>query len=362
MLEVLRPLLVALEAGRPVALCQVVATRGSTPQHAGAMLLLDPDGSQIGTLGGGCVEGEVKKKAAGLIGREGPELLPFTLDHDPAWADGLICGGRMTILAECPRGPAALAYYRAYRDRIDAGLGLTEAVALDPARTGMAAGDRFLFDHAGQLVAALAGAAAPPEAAAGLGALEGKPRPTEANGWAYLPAPPRVRLLIVGAGHVGRAVAELAARVDFDVTILDDRPEFVTPERFPTARRRIVGPIATVLADFAIPPGTPTYALIVTRGHGHDQEALGLLAPSAAAYVGLIGSRRKIRQITEALLDAGLPEAALARVAAPVGLDIGSETVDEIALSILAELIARRNRGPEALAQLRAAGGRRALP
>ena len=358
MREVVGPLVAALTAGRPVAFCQVVATRGSTPQSAGAMLLLEPDGTQVGTLGGGCVEAEVKRKAAGLIGREGADLFRFVLDHDPAWADGLICGGRMTILAECPRGPAALAYYQTYLERIEAGQGWTEAIALDPARAGVqAAGDRFLFDPAGQPIAALPEAIAPsPGVGSGLGPLVGRPRPAESNGWAYLPTAPTVRLVIVGAGHIGQAVAAVAGRVGFAVTVVDDRAEYVTPARFPTARR-LVGPIRAVLDHLEITPAT--YALIVTRGHGHDGEALGILAPTAAGYVGMIGSRRKVKQICDDLLDAGIAAADLARVAAPVGLEIGSETVDEIAISIVAELIARRNLGADSLRDLRATTGRR---
>ena len=356
MREVLETLVDALEAGRAVALCRVVAVRGSTPQGAGAALLLEPDGTQIGTLGGGCVEAEVRREAAGLIGRDGVALRRFTLDHDPAWADGLICGGRMTVLAECPRGPAALAYYRTYLGRIQSGRGVTEAVALDPARAGAALGDRFLFDGSGGLVATLGASADPPAGlVSGLPPLDDRPKATESAGWATLPTPSTTHLLIVGAGHVGRAVAELAARVDFAVTVLDDRPDQASAARFPAARR-LVGPIGDALRSLDLTPST--YALVVTRGHGHDQEALGILAPSPAGYVGMIGSRRKVREVRDALLDAGVPEAALARVAMPVGLSIGSETVDEIAISIVAELIARRNRGPEALDQLRAASGR----
>jgi xanthine dehydrogenase accessory factor len=102
------------------------------------------------------------------------------------------------------------------------------------------------------------------------------------------------------------------------------------------------------LASLEVTPNT--YALIVTRGHGHDQEALYHLASTPSPYVGLIGSRRKIRLIFEGLREAGIPDAALSRVAAPVGLDIGSQTVTEIAISIVAELIARRNLGPSGLA------------
>ncbi len=109
----------------------------------------------------------------------------------------------------------------------------------------------------------------------------------------------------------------------------------------------MVGPIEDVLASLEINP--QTYALIVTRGHGHDQEALYHLAPTSAAYVGLIGSRRKIRLIYESLRESGISETDLQRVAAPVGLEIGSQTVPEIAISIVAELIARRNLGPDSV-------------
>jgi xanthine dehydrogenase accessory factor len=154
--------------------------------------------------------------------------------------------------------------------------------------------------------------------------------------------------VIVGAGHVGQAVAELAARADFDVWVVDDRSQYANPERFPQAQRILVGPIDEVLTAMEVTPRT--YALIVTRGHGHDQEALHHLAPTAASYVGLIGSRRKIRLIFEGLREQGVAQDALERVVAPVGLDIGSQSVVEIAISIVGELIARRNLGPGALA------------
>src|SRR5206468_1765252 len=105
----------ALEAGREAILCQVVETKGSTPQKAGALMVVDPGGGQLGTLGGGCVEAEVKQKAIRRLGQAGAELHTFVLDHDYAWADGLICGGKMAILAEALRGDGPAAYYRAYR-------------------------------------------------------------------------------------------------------------------------------------------------------------------------------------------------------------------------------------------------------
>ena len=134
MRDLLRHLTEALDAGREAILCLVVETRGSTPQKAGALMLVDPQGGQVGTLGGGCVEAEVKQKAIRLLGRTGAELHAFILDHDYAWADGLICGGKMVILAEALRGEAPLAYFRAFQEQLEAGRGYTEAVAIDPSQ------------------------------------------------------------------------------------------------------------------------------------------------------------------------------------------------------------------------------------
>jgi xanthine dehydrogenase accessory factor len=323
-------------------------------------MLVDAAGGQAGTLGGGCVEAEVKQKAIRRIGQSGAELHAFLLDHDYAWADGLICGGKMVILAEALSGPGPLGYFRAYQALLESGAGFTEAVVVDPDRRRergahpLPLGTRALVDPAGRCVATWPANSGGEALAAGEGALDGRPKPAVRDGVAFLPTLPRVRLLIVGAGHVGQGVAALAAQADFDVWVVDDRQQYANPERFPTAERIIVGPIGEVLPALEVTP--QTYALIVTRGHGHDQEALFHLATTAAPYVGLIGSRRKIKLIFDGLRDQGIAERDLARVAAPVGFDIGSQTIPEIAVSIVAELIARRNLGPEGLAPRRPQG------
>jgi xanthine dehydrogenase accessory factor len=360
MRDLLRQLNQSLEGGRELILCQVVETRGSTPQKAGALMLLDAAGGQTGTLGGGCVEAEVKQHAIRRIGRPGAELHAFVLDHDYAWADGLICGGKMVILTEALLGPDPLNYFRAYQAVLESGAGFTEAVVVDPDRRRdrglqpFAIGDRALVDPTGRCVAAWPGTCAGEALAAGAAPLSDRPKPAVREGVAFLPTLPRIRLLIVGAGHVGQGVAGLAAQADFDVWVVDDRQQYANRERFPTAERIIVGPVGEVLPALEVTP--QTYALIVTRGHGHDQEALFYLAPTPAPYVGLIGSRRKIKLIFEGLRDQGIAEHDLARVAAPVGFDIGSQTIPEIAVSIVAELIARRNLGPEGLALRRSSG------
>jgi xanthine dehydrogenase accessory factor len=231
---------------------------------------------------------------------------------------------------------------------LEEGEGFTEAIVVNPeAIDGPPLGSRFLFDGLGRLRMSWPSLTVPEPIASRILAVDDRPMPRVEGGVAYLPSWPRIRLVIVGAGHVGQAVAGLAAQADFDVWVVDDRQQYANPERFPAAQRILVGPIEEVLASMHVTPRT--YALIVTRGHGHDQEALYRLAPTAASYVGLIGSRRKIRLIFEGLRDQGVDEAHLRRVAAPVGLDIGSQTVIEIGISIVAELIARRNLGPQGL-------------
>jgi xanthine dehydrogenase accessory factor len=354
MRDLLRYLTDALEQGREAVVCQVVETRGSTPQKAGALMIVDPGGGQVGTLGGGCVEAEVKQKALRRFGLDGADLHAFILDHDYAWADGLICGGKMVIASEALRGPGPLAYYRAYRRLLEAGDGLTEAVVVDPEKlvasgSAVPAGSRFVFGPAGAFVAGWPVATPPEGLAERVEPLEGRPRPAVRGGVATIPTLPRVRLVVVGAGHVGQAVADLAAQADFDVWVVDDRHQYANAERFPRAQKLVVGPIDEVLPALEVTPHT--YALIVTRGHGHDQEALYHLAPTRAPYLGLIGSHRKIKLIFESLREAGVSDEALNRVSAPVGFDIGSQTVPEIAVSIVAELIARRNLGPSGMSR-----------
>ena len=307
-------------------------------------MIVTSDGGQVGTLGGGCVEAEVKQRAIRLLGRKAVERHEFVLDHDYAWADGLICGGKMVILAESLLGDdQSLNYYSTLLKTIADGHGHTEAIVVDAGRAGVPLGTRTLFNEHGNAVGQFRDNDGEVAILGTPDGIVGRPRPAIRNGVVFLPTLPRIRLIIIGAGHVGQAVAELAAKADFEVVVADDRRQYANAERFPTAARLIVGPLDEVLPS--LPVNENTYALIVTRGHGHDQEALFHLVSTVATYVGLIGSRRKIHMIFDALREQGVSTESLARVAAPIGLDIGSESVPEIAISIVAELIAVRNLG-----------------
>ena len=345
MKEILRQLLESLNQGEPVAYCRLVETRGSTPQKPGALMLVYPDGSQGGTLGGGCVEAEVKRRALKTMTTGEPEIASFQLDSDYGWDDGLICGGRMQILVEPLSGDEVPEYFRQLVRLGQQGIGGTEVVVFDQTKSGLPVPSSYLLDETDQCLSALRAVTENGEPPAIVREffrpIATRPRPYATHGLAYLPLLPRCRLVIVGGGHVGKAVANLAADLDFDVWAVDDREAYVDPQRFPRAERRIAGAMDDVLPSLDITPDT--YCLIVTRGHNHDEKALYYLADRGARYVGMIGSRRKIKMILDDLRAEGVPSDVLQRVRAPVGIDIGSQTVAEIAVSIAAELVAHRN-------------------
>lgn len=349
MRELITQLLAALDAGRPTAYCRLVETRGSTPQKAGATMLVFADGSQAGTLGGGCVEAEVKRRAIAILAQGPAEIVSFQLDSDYGWDDGLICGGRMQVLVEPLRSRGDAAYYEKLQEALGSGHACCEAIVFDSAKSGgIAAPTSFLFDDGGELLARNPRSTAqtlevPSLVRENLLDLSTRPRPIAMHGVSYLPNLERCKLVIVGGGHVGQAVGNWAVDLGFDVTVVDDRPEYVTAERFPRAEQRLSGDFASTLDRLDITPDT--YCLIVTRGHNHDEEALYHLVDRGARYVGMIGSRRKIKLIFDDLETEGVSSEALAKVYAPVGIDIGSQTVPEIAISILAELVAHRNCG-----------------
>ena len=150
---------------------------------------------------------------------------------------------------------------------------------------------------------------------------------------------PPAELVIVGAGHVAQPLALLGSMLDFRVTVLDDRPEFATRERFPGADRVMVADFADPLADIEV--GDRTSIVLVTRGHRHDYDCLRELARRGALprYLGMIGSKRRVRAAFEQLAAEGVPADWLARVHAPLGLDIGAETPAEIAVAVAAEIV-----------------------
>jgi xanthine dehydrogenase accessory factor len=297
------------------ALATVARTAGSTPVPAGTKMLIGAAGRLEGTVGGGCVEADVL--AAALEARDrGPRIVTHHLNADLAGDLGLSCGGTVDIVIE----PlvAAEAYVRALDQAAQAGAGVV-TTGLD-----WSAGPRKRFEA----VAVEAGAAA---------ASLSPDRQTLVE--RLVPAP---RVLVFGAGHVGRAIALAAHTAGFRVIVVDDRAEFADPARFPPALVVCVAPVQEAVGRFPLEPADAV--VIATRGHRHDAVILERVAASPAGYVGLLGSRRKQAVIARALAAAGVAREALDRVHVPIGLAIGATTPEEIAVSVVAELIAWRRR------------------
>ena len=300
-------------AGSGGALATVARTSGSTPVPAGAKLLIGPGGRLAGTVGGGCVEADVLA-AAQTLSPQGPVVLTHHLNADLAGDLGLSCGGTVDIVVE----PlvAAAGYVQALEQAAAADHGVV-TTALDWSTGPM---KRFTAERSER---------------GGAGKPAAELAPDRRTMVERISLPPRV--LVFGAGHVGSAIARAADAAGFRVVVVDDRPEFADATRFP---ERIAVRVAAVHDALAALPVTADDAIVIaTRGHRHDAVILDRVAASPAGYVGLLGSRRKKTVITKALLATGVPREALERVRVPVGLAIGAVTPEEIAVSVVAELI-----------------------
>lgn len=256
------------------------------------MLLLHADGRTEGTLGGGCVEAEVRQRALGLLKTGESALLAFDLDRDYGWDDGLICGGNMQVAVVSCHAPS---------DLPDLSEVLASMAHHEPAHLllRVPAENRLVGFR-----------------------IHLEPVPT---------------VLIAGAGHVGTAVARLGVELGFRAVVVDDRPDLLTGDRLPPPIETATGDIAERLRDWPIDANT--YVVIVTRGHRHDEQALQSVIRSPARYIGMIGSRRKTRLLFDDLAQLGIEPARLEQVHAPIGLSIGAITVPEIAVSIVAQLV-----------------------
>ncbi|MFQ6040261.1 MAG: XdhC family protein [Candidatus Poribacteria bacterium] len=347
MREIYEEIPILIDAGQISAFCTVVDTKGSTPQTPGAKMLILPDFRIIGTLGGGCVEAEAKRQALGLMQSGNSKLLEFQLDNDYGWDDGSICGGIMKIFVDIPKSSKTAQMFTRLQELLDAKVPLVLATVVNDDRVnGNALGMKLLIsgdEKFGGLGDERIEREVMSQAAEAL--EKNEPRLFETKDGAVVifiePIQPLHTLLIAGAGHVGQAVAKLGKMLDFEVVVADDRPDFASQERFPDADKIIVQDIAKTLLEFPIDP--LTYIVIVTRGHQHDEEALYSVIDSNARYIGMIGSRRKIKLIFEDLIERGVSKERLQQVYSPIGLDINSKTVPEIAVSIAAQLVQVRN-------------------
>lgn len=336
----------AIELSRreePFAIATVVHTKGSTPQKPGSKLLVRQDGSAVGTLGGGCVEGDIWFAAKEILRNgSGPEYRDYYLNEEIAARDGLVCGGTMYFFIEPVREAARFAQLAGRI--VDAyGGGSPLAVAtLIKSPEEEEVGNKLIMLEDG----AAHGTVGRPQLD---GLAEAKARElmeqgkcahmtTQQGDELFIEAyTSPATLILMGGGHISKSVAPLAKMLGLRLFVLDDRREFANLERFPDAEAVAVAGYAHGLENF--PVNKNTAIVIATRGHNFDDLALESAARSDAGYVGLVGSKRKVILIYEELLKRGLPLERIENIHAPIGMDIKARTPAEIAISIMAEVV-----------------------
>ena len=343
--EVFREAVDRLEQGEPMVVATVVRTKGSTPQKPGAKLLVRHDGSGVGTLGGGCVEGDIWFAANELMKRGGPpEHRDYQLNEELAAQDGLVCGGTMYFLIDPVYTPGEYLTYATEIDRAYQGgpgvavATLIKAGAGSPGATGQ---KLFIRDY-GPTEGTLGSDALDDDAIERARELMAHGRSdyvTTADGTEYFveayTTPPQ--LVLCGGGHVSKAIAPLAKSLGFLVYVTDDREEFANAERFPEAERVVSKEPEAALPT--LPINANTFVIIATRGHRYDNVALEAAVSTPARYVGLLGSKRKTVLIYEDLMRTGIPIERIKEIRSPVGLDVHARTPEEIAVSIMAEIL-----------------------
>jgi xanthine dehydrogenase accessory factor len=321
--------------GGDAALATVARRSGSLPMSATAKMLVTIEGARLGTVGGGCLEAEITERALEVAASRAPLITEHTLNSELAGDYGLSCGGTAVMFIEPVYGHDALA--RVYDACIsalskgDRAVVVTEANWNTGIRKAVFAGERMI----GAASDAMRGAAGSLDPRSELPALSGD--------LLVEPLVGKPRLVVFGGGHVGARVAEAAAFAGWRVTVVDDRAEFADPARHPVAE-------STVACDYhALPAGLgidgDTYVVVATRGHQHDAVVVEQVARMDTRYLGMLGSRRKVALTWKLLEEQGISRARLDQVHAPVGLSIGADTPEEIAISVVAELVATRRSG-----------------
>ena len=348
-----------LERQRPFALATVINVRGSTPREAGAKMMVSED-RQVGTIGGGCGEAEVFRKARLLLGEgHGARLAEVDLTGDFDQQEIGTCGGIMEVLISLWSPEHDLPIARRLAEAAAHGQTAALITLVDPElKSDLAAGAKLVIDprERAMPIAGLTSAAIEDLRTR---ALDGTPALLEIDAAGTIKPAVRLdtpgskifldpvssahRLIIAGGGHIAVPLATMGSMLGFHVVVIDDRASFANPERFPTADEIIVRPFAAAVD--ALKLDRHSYLISVTRGHAFDEATLRAALKQPCGFIGMIGSRRRAKATLARFEAEGIDPKLLDEVHAPIGLDIGAETPEEIAIAIMAEIIRERRTG-----------------
>ena len=330
-----------------LVLATVISTKGSTPGKPGSSVLFGESGLLAGTIGGGFVENEVSKLATGPGFSAEPVIVEYELDKSVENHNEAICGGFVSVLIE-----KGVEKYNLLCREIE--LNISKRIPCVVATIVDRNADRMevsrlvctlnnlkcISDKAGEALTENVEKILGDPDSAGFRRIE-----DISTGRIIILEPilPDPRLIIAGAGHIGKALCYIASLLDFEVTVIDEREEYACPENLPEARHIIVKDIGTAVGE--IKADEDTYIVIVTRGHYQDANALRSCIGGTARYIGMIGSKTKVNEMKADFLANGwATQAQWEKIHSPIGLEIGSVTVQEIAVSIAAELVKERSK------------------
>lgn len=330
MKKLLDSVISVLENGQPVVMTGVIASSGSTPRGAGAMMAVFNDGSSVGTIGGGAVEFEAQQQARKLFDSKDPHVSPYILTKYDIADLGMICGGDVTIYYDYidPSDSRSIELFK----HIRAALSKNENAWMIRRFENGDLSETAVYDESGLQYASLI---REDDIKPLLGSA---PALTSGTVGYYVEPLKHAGLVYVfGGGHVAQELVPLLARVGFTVVVYEDREQFARAELFPDASGTILNDFSGVSDRLTLHESD--YAVIMTRGHQYDYEILEQLLKTPASYIGCIGSARKMATIKQKLLASGIPEESFDRLYSPIGLKIKADTPAEIAVSIVAEMI-----------------------
>lgn len=320
-----------LEKGSDAVLVSVIGSTGSTPRGAGAKMLVRPDGSSLGTIGGGRVEYEAQKHAAAIYADRKSGTVGYDLAPNDVADLGMICGGKVTVYFQYMAAGdentlALLRYLLTALDGTDSVWLVRKLRDNDVIDMGLYTQKALLFSREIDEAAIL-----PMISSHTAITADYHVEPVVNEGTVY----------VFGGGHVSQQLVPVLSKVGFRVVVFEDRPEFSTPELFPTAAEIIRGDFKDIKGS-GVEITPRDYVVVMTRGHQNDYDILEQTLRTGVPYVGCIGSRRKVAATTEKLLAAGVPEEMLKHMYSPIGIEIQAETPEEIAVSVTAQMILHR--------------------
>lgn len=336
MLDVLQDIERWREEEQSIALATVIETWGSAPRPVGAKMAMTSDARIAGSVSGGCVEAAVVEAGQEVIETGNPRRLQFGVSDETAWGVGLSCGGQIEVFVKILESE----WYREIKKRLDEGRPIASVTVIE----GPDAGRELVVEEsgrvAGQLETGLEEKAISEARAALAEGLSRRSRPQDTEVFIDVIVPPPT-LVVVGGVHIAIALTALARTLGYRTVVVDPRGVFGSSERFPHADRLMSEWPADALEEIGLHRSTAVAAL--THDPKLDDPALRSALPSQAFYVGALGSRKAQEKRRTRLREGGLSDEQVARLCAPIGLDIGARTPEEIALAVMAQIVAAKN-------------------